>query len=114
MITAIKIFVVRAVLFSILWWLLTNGAGNAWAIGLPTIIFSALASTMLLPAQSWNFLGLLRFIPYFTWHSLRGGVDVARRALHSDLPIAPGLYDYRFRLPPGIARVFMANALNNF
>jgi len=37
---------------------------------------------------------------------------VARRALHPRLPISPGLLDYRWRLPPGLPRVFMANTVS--
>jgi multicomponent Na+:H+ antiporter subunit E len=44
--------------------------------------------------------------------SLLGGVDVARRALHPDLPIAPGLIEYPLRLPPGLPQVFMANTVS--
>jgi multisubunit Na+/H+ antiporter MnhE subunit len=50
--------------------------------------------------------------PFFLWRSLYGGVDVARRALHPKLPISPGLFDYRWRLPPGLPRVFMANTVS--
>ena len=32
--------------------------------------------------------------------------------MHPRLPISPGLVDYRFRLPPGLSRVFMANTVS--
>ena len=32
--------------------------------------------------------------------------------LKAQLPISPGLFDYRWRLPPGLPRVFMANTVS--
>ena len=32
--------------------------------------------------------------------------------MHPQLPITPCLFDYRFRLPPGLPRVFMANTVS--
>ncbi|VAW72414.1 hypothetical protein MNBD_GAMMA14-1101 [hydrothermal vent metagenome] len=102
----------RAVLFVLLWWILTDGAMGSWLVGVPVILFSTWVSMMLLPPFSWSLTGIARFVPFFLWRSLRGGVDVARRALHPQLPISPGLFDYRFRLPPGPPRVFMANTVS--
>jgi multicomponent Na+:H+ antiporter subunit E len=85
---------------------------NSWLVGAPVVVFAALASGALLPGVSWSLPGIVRFVPFFLWHSLHGGVDVARRALHPRLPIAPGLLDHRWRLPPGLPRVFMANTVS--
>jgi multicomponent Na+:H+ antiporter subunit E len=51
---------------------------------------TALAGLALLPPRGrhWSFSGLLGFLPFFLVQSLRGGADVARRALHT--PPAPG------------------------
>jgi len=51
-------------------------------------------------------------VPFFLWRSLYGGVDVARRALHPRLPISPEMYHHRWRLPPGLPQVFMANTVS--
>ena len=102
----------RFVLFALMWWILTDGATDSWPVGLPVVLLATLLSVMLMPALSWSLRGILRFIPYFLWYSMRGGVDVARRAMHPRLPISPGLFDYRFRLPPGLSRVFMANTVS--
>ena len=109
---SLKTWLLRLVLFSLVWWVLTDGAMDSWPVGLPVVLIATLASVMLMPALSWSLRGMLFFIPYFLWHSLRAGVDVARRALHPQLPITPGLLDYRFRLPPGLPRVFMANTVS--
>jgi multicomponent Na+:H+ antiporter subunit E len=39
-------------------------------------------------------------------------MDVAKRALHPRLPISPGMHDHRWRLPPGLPQVFMANTVS--
>ncbi len=41
---------------------------------------------------------LARFQLFFLWASLRGSIDVSRRALHSQLPLAPLLVDYQLCL----------------
>ena len=107
-----KVWLLRLVLFSLVWWVLTDGATASWSVGVPVIMLATLVSVMLMPALSWSVRGMLLFVPYFLWHSIRGGVDVARRAMHPQLPISPALFDYRFRLPPGLPRVFMANIVS--
>lgn len=102
----------RTGLFALLWWILAEGAVNSWLVGAPVVVFAAFASTELLPGTSWSFPGILRFIPFFFWHSLRGGMDVAARALHPRLPISPGLFKHQWRLPMGLPRVFMANTVS--
>ena len=47
-------------------------------------------------------------IPYFLYHSLSGGIDVAIRAFKRPLPLTPDLIDYPVRLPAGPATVLMA------
>jgi len=110
--TYLRTWLLRFVLFALIWWILTNGAIGSWPFGLPVVIFATLASVMLMPPLSWSLRGMVLFIPYFIWHSIRGGVDVAKRAMHPHLPISPGLFEYRFRLPPGLPRVFMANTVS--
>ncbi|MDX2502888.1 MAG: Na+/H+ antiporter subunit E [Gammaproteobacteria bacterium] len=102
----------RALLFSLLWWVLTNGAMNSWLVGVPVVFFATLVSVTLLPPSAWSFNGIVRFIPFFLWRSLYGGVDVAMRALHPRLPISPGMYDHQWQLPPGMSRFFMANTVS--
>lgn len=107
-----RVWLLRIVLFSLVWWVLTDGATDSWPVGVPVILLATLVSVALMPALSWSLRGMLLFVPYFLWHSIRGGVDVARRAMHPQLPISPALFDYRFRLPPGLPRVFMANIVS--
>ncbi len=103
---------IRAVLFALIWWILTDGVMNSWLIGIPAVFIAALVSIALLPPFGLSLRGIINFIPYFVWHSLRGGVDVAWCAMHPRLPISPTLVDYNFRLPPGPSRVFMSNTIS--
>ena len=85
---------------------------NSWFIGAPVIVFAVFASKILLPGVSLSASGIVRFLPFYLWHSLHGGVDVARRALHPKLPISPVICDYYWRLPSGLPQVFMANIVS--
>ncbi len=102
----------RTALFALLWWILTDGARDSWLVGVPVVLSATLASLVLLPPFSWSLIGIARFVPFFFWRSLYGGVDVARRALHPRLPISPDMYEHRWQLPPGLPRVFMANTVS--
>jgi multicomponent Na+:H+ antiporter subunit E len=56
---------------------------------------------------------MMRFVPYFILQSLRGGFDVAFRALRPEMPIKPGFIEYRMRyLSPGPAQWFFMNAIS--
>lgn len=102
---------VRAVLLALVWWALTEGAGG-WLFGVVVVGLATFASLWLAaPGHRPSLRGTLRFVPYFLAQSLRGGIDVAYRALHPRLPIAPAWRFYELRLPIGPARVFLMNAL---
>ena len=102
----------RAVAFSLLWWVLTAGAVESWWVGAPVVLIATLVSVALVPAVSWSPAGVANFVPFFVWHSLRGGVDVAWRTFHPRMPIQPGLIEYPLRLPPGLSRVIMVNTVS--
>lgn len=102
----------RGAVFILIWWILTDGAAASWWIGVPAVVLALIASTVLLPPVSFIWYELLRFMPFFLLRSLLGGVDVAWRAFHPAIPIAPDIIEYSLRLPPGLPRVFMANTIN--
>lgn len=101
----------RAAALAALWVLLSRGDASSWIVGVPAVAAAAAVSLCLLPAARWRvrWRGVARFVPYFVWHSLRGGVDVARRALLPQRPLSPILVEYTLRLPPGPSRVFLAS-----
>ncbi len=102
----------RGLWFSLIWWVLTDGATNSWWIGAPTVLLALVASVALLAPMHFNWFEFARFVPFFLVRSLLGGVDVAWRAFHPGMPIAPGLIEYPLRLSPGLAQVVMANAVS--
>ena len=104
----------HAAVFAALWVVLTGGAADTWLVGAASVIAATAASQGLWHRRTgwWSPLALLRFSLYFLRESLRGGVDVARRALHPAMPLQPGLVVLRSRLPSGPAEVFLINTLS--
>jgi len=94
----------RGGLFSLIWWVLTDGVATSWWIGVPAVLLAVTASAALIPPAFFFWSEVLRFVPYFLIRSLLGGVDVAWRALHPAIPIDPDLVKYPMRLPPGLSR----------
>lgn len=102
----------RAAVFSVLWWLLSEGQLGAWWVGIPAVLLATLVSLLMVPRMTIRIPALLRFIPFFLRHSLAGGLDVAGRALHPRLPITPVLVNYSLKLPGGLPRVVMINMVS--
>lgn len=105
---------VRLALFGLLWQVITEGRPGSWVVGLIFVVAATWLSLALREPPGWRLrpLGLLRFVPYFAWNSLRGGVDVAWRVMHPRMPLQPGLLKHQLRLPTPAARVFLAGALS--
>ena len=104
--------VFRIFLFGILWWVLTDDAKSLLGIGAPITLVAAWTSVKLLAPLSISCAGFLYFTCYFVWSSVRGAIDVARCALHPQMPITPEFAEYKFHLPLESARVFMANSVS--
>ena len=102
----------RGVLFSLIWWSLSNGVTASWWIGVPAVLLALISSLYLLPPMTMVWSAWLKFIPFFISRSLYGGIDVARRAFHPALPLAPDIVKIPLRLRAGLARVFMINTIN--
>jgi multicomponent Na+:H+ antiporter subunit E len=94
-------------------WLALNG-GSAWASGLAFSALGALAGATLAPgtASLWRPWQVLSFAAFFLRESLRGGLDVARRALHPRLPVQPHFVDHALRLPAGPPRTLMVGMVS--
>lgn len=102
----------RALLFSLLWWALTDGTGGSWWIGVPAVACTSIVSVALVPPLGLVWWEVMGFIPFFLWHSLKGGVDVAWRAFHPRMPITPELIEYPLRLPNGLPQVMLVNTVS--
>lgn len=86
-------------------WIALDGAGSL-AVGAGFALLGAAAGAWLAPgvAYPWRPLRLAAFTLYFLLQSLRGGLDVAWRALHPALPIEPCFCQHALRLGPGLPR----------
>jgi multicomponent Na+:H+ antiporter subunit E len=102
----------RGLLFSLIWWILADGSVGSWLVGVPAVLLALICSVALLPTVHFRWIAFFRFVPFFLVRSLMGGVDVAWRAFRPGMPIAPDLIEYPLRLPPGLARVFMADTVS--
>jgi multicomponent Na+:H+ antiporter subunit E len=98
-----------AMLFLLLWGALAGGRG--WGVGIPAAVLAAVVACLITPVSRCSLVGLARFIPFFIYNSLRGGIDVAYRVLHPKLPIEPALVRYELGLNHVAARVLMANTV---
>lgn len=108
----IFVFAWRAAGFAVVWWILTDGAPDGWWAGTVMAPLAAAISVALRPAAPWSCAALLRFIPFFVVHSLKGGIDVARRVSRPSLDVQPTLFDYVLRLRSANACVFMSGVVS--
>lgn len=97
-----------------LWWVIAGGAPGSWIVGGPAVLAAAWAVGRLGTGAGvrLSMAGLLRFLPFFIWESLRGGVDVALRTLAPRPRVKPGFLRYQTRLRDPAARVFLANCVS--
>ena len=102
----------RVLLFSVVWWALTDGTGESLWIGVPAVISATVVSVALVRQVGLVWREVMGFVPFFLWHSLKGGVDVARRSFDPRMPITPELIEYPLRLPPGLPRVNLVNTVS--
>jgi multicomponent Na+:H+ antiporter subunit E len=107
----------RALLAAALWWVLVEGELGGVVVAAGIVLTAAATSLALLPAgrtPPLSLSGLARFVPFFLVQSVRGGVDVAWRALAPHLPLQPGYLDYETSLPPGLPRYLFTSAVSLF
>ncbi len=104
----------RLMFFAGLWWLLNGGDARSWIVGGPVVLAAAALSLRLRPEQAWRWhlAGMLPMAWSFLRESVRGGFDVARRAMRPCLPLDPGLLRFHTGLPVGTARLFFAGIIS--
>lgn len=106
--------VVRILLFALILGIVAEGDAAAWPALLVALPLAAAASALLragaLPRP--RPIGAAAFVPYFFAASLRGGVDIALRALARRPRIDPGMLTYRTKLPAGAPRVVFADIVS--
>lgn len=103
----------RGLLLGLGWWALTGGDRDGLSFGAAVVAAATLGSIALTPpspgAHRRHPLPLLGF---FLVGSVRGGWDVARRALAPRLPLSPVLLPFRTRLPEGPPRRLFTSILS--
>ncbi|MCG2824249.1 MAG: Na+/H+ antiporter subunit E [Desulfurivibrionaceae bacterium] len=104
----------RGLLFALLWWVLTEGHGDQWGVGLAGVTLAVTANLILWPPGQTRFYfpGLLAFAGFFLLQSVKAGIQVALIALHPRLNLTPTLLRLPLTLPPGLARVLLVNTMN--
>jgi multicomponent Na+:H+ antiporter subunit E len=102
----------RIVLLGLLWIVLSGADPRGWGLAVLVVTTSALVSFALVPAgPRLDAIGCVRFTGSFLQLSVRGGVDVALRALRRDSGLDPGIVSFRFRLPPESGRTFFVTVV---
>ena len=104
----------RGLVLTGIWCLFTGWSVISLVMGLP-IILAALIVTRYLPALpvfAMRPVEAAHFLLYFSRQSILGGVDVAWRALHPRIPLAPGFVEYQLRLTNDFAAMFFANTVS--
>lgn len=99
----------RTLLFSLMWWTLTDGTAGSWWIDVPAVACAVIVSVVLIPRGGIIWREVMGFVPFFLWHSLKGGADVAQRVFHPRMPISPELIESLIRLSPGLPQVALIN-----
>ena len=107
-------FLARLALLALVWLGLNGADWSSWLVGGPAVFAAAWISVKLLPAISWHWSvgGALAFAGFFLRESLRGGWDVACRALSPKLELSPGIVCVALHLPPGAARLLFCVAIS--
>jgi len=102
----------RTVLFTIAWWSVAEGRPVAWPFAVAGVGGASLLSVLLLPPGRWTLMGVARFIPFFLLASVRGGVDVAWRALVPGRHVEPGWVTHVFETDDPDVRLVITNVLS--
>lgn len=104
----------RGLSFALLWWILAEGRHDGWLLGVVVVFVATWTSITLLPPgdRHIRFAGLLGFLRFFLWNSIRGGIQVAGMALRGRSALQPGLLELTVALPPGGPRILLVNALS--
>jgi len=105
---AYEVFVLLALM-----WLALNGT-ERWYAGVLVSLAGAAMAAWLAVNRPYPLVArqVVVFIGFFLLGSLRGGIDVAWRALHPRLPIDPQFRRFPLDLPQGQPRTVMVSVLS--
>ncbi len=94
-------------------WIALNGFEGLYA-GVPAAFAAAALGTLYARGQPypWHPLRWLVFAGFFLLESVKGGTDVAWRALHPALKIEPEFQPYDIELPPGLPTTLLTSLVS--
>jgi multicomponent Na+:H+ antiporter subunit E len=101
-------------LAALLWWVLAGGDAASWLVGVPVVAVAVWSAWRLRGGDAGriSLWGLLRFLPFFLWESILGGVDVTSRVLRPRMEIRPGFVSYTTALRSPAARLLFVNCIS--
>jgi multicomponent Na+:H+ antiporter subunit E len=104
----------RLILYTFLWWGLSEGRLPNVLPALGVIILTTGVSFYCIPPGKWSLriTELPGFLFFFLVETFLAGMDVARRAFHPRLPLAPDVVAYSLRLPRQSAKIFFVWAVS--
>ncbi len=107
-------FVVRLGVFTVVWWIISEGDSASLWVGVPVAAAATAMSVALRPGRlsTVRVRGAAGYALFFFVQSVIGGVDVALRALRPSMPLDPACVTYRLRLADTAPRVLLADTLS--
>lgn len=99
--------------FAGLWWIISEGRADGLWLALPAAALALAVRQRLDPIREMrlNPAGVAPFILLFLWLSLKGGADVALRAVSPRPALAPAFFTYHTTLRREAARVLFVRAM---
>lgn len=96
----------RALAFLGLWLVISGFSTSDLVVGLAVAVIAAFSSARLLPCAGFrlNLLACVEMVLGLPLQIAVAGIDIARRALHPDLPLSPGFIEYTSHFPEGVSR----------
>jgi len=110
----LRAFTVRAVLLTVIWWVLAGTIADAWLVGGSTVLLGSAVSLMLQPPANLrlSIAGTARFIVFFVIRSIKGGLQVASMAFSRRPGLQPALLEIPLRLSDESERIILAGTLS--
>ena len=110
----VRTIVLRVLVAASLWYVLAEGRGDYWGLGVIAVILSVGASLALFPltAVRFSLTGFLALLSLFITDSVRSAIQVSLFAFRGRQSLRPNLLLLKLDLPPGGARILLVNAVS--
>jgi len=110
----VRTIVLRVLLAASLWYVMAEGRGDFWGLGVVAVAASVWVSLALFPPSSLRFSlsGFIALAGFFIWESVRSAFQVSLFAFRGRRSLHPNLVLLKLDLPPGGARILLVNAVS--